>query len=444
MRLDNGSTTPVRIVPHSSGRSEDDDGAIDARALGAVTPEGQQLETTEADEPPHAQADADEIRATPEQIDFHPFAEIFPLIVGPEFDVLVSDITKHGQFEPIVLFEDKILDGRNRYRACVAAGVDPQFEPYQGDDPLGFVLSRNVRRRHLDESQRALVAAKLETMDHGGNRKAGQDANLHVDRSAAAKMLNVSERSVASAAKVLAEGEGELVRAVEQAKIKVSAAARATKLNPESQHQVAEKALAGDAKAARTILAKALREAREADLDEKQTAAPGKKYEVVVIDLESMETEECADDNRHPTCALGVVKQRIASIASADCVLFFWASPPRLAQALDAMKALGFEYLSNCIWVKDGVGTDPWFVNQHEILLIGARGTVPTVEPETRWQSLIDAPCGEHSARPEIFLDLIEEYFPTRSKIHLNRRGRPRAGWDDGADAEAEADDREA
>src|SRR5208337_1691306 len=192
---------------------------------------------------------------TPEPIHFHPLAEIFPLVVGPEFDALVSDIAKHGQFEPIVLFEDKILDGRNRYRACLKADVDPLFDTYRGDDPLGLVLSRNVRRRHLDESQRALVAAKLETMNHGGNRKADQDANLH--RSDAAKMLNVSIRSVASAAKVL-EGEGELIRAVEQAKLKVSAAAKATKLDTELQHQVAERALAGDAKGARTIIAQAL------------------------------------------------------------------------------------------------------------------------------------------------------------------------------------------
>ncbi len=217
----------------------------------------EKLSSGPAEETPHAQADVDE-RATPEQTPVHPLAEIFPLLEGPEFDALVSDIAKQGQLEPIVLFEDKILDGRNRYRACVAAGVVPRFEPYGGDDPLGLVVSRNVRRRHLDESQRALVAAKLETMRHGGNRK-GQDANLRVDRSDAAKMLSVSERSVASAAKVLAEGEGELVRAVEQAKIKVSAAAKATKLDTESQHQVAEKALAGDAKAARTIIAQARR-----------------------------------------------------------------------------------------------------------------------------------------------------------------------------------------
>ena len=264
MKLDNGSTTQVRIVPHSYGRSEDDNDATDARAPGAVqTPEEQQTEEKsslgQADEPPHAQADADELRATPEQIDFHPLAEIFPVLEGPEFDALVSDIANSGQLEAIILFESKILDGRNRYRACLAAHVAPRFETYLGDNSLGLVVSRNVRRRHLDESQRALIAAKLATTGHGGNRKAGQDAKLRVDRSAAAKMLNVSERLVASAAKVLGKGSCELVRAVERAKIKVSTAAKATDLSAKLQRQVAEKALAGDFKAARAIVAQDLR-----------------------------------------------------------------------------------------------------------------------------------------------------------------------------------------
>jgi ParB-like chromosome segregation protein Spo0J len=55
-------------------------------------------------------------------IPFHPLSMIFPLIEGERFDALVADIKKNGQREPIVLYQGKILDGRNRYRACLAAG----------------------------------------------------------------------------------------------------------------------------------------------------------------------------------------------------------------------------------------------------------------------------------------------------------------------------------
>ena len=129
---------------------------------------------------------------------FHPLADVFPLIEGAEFDDLVADIKAHGLREPIVVFEDKILDGRNRYRACMAAGVEPAFTAYTGDDPISYMISLNLRRRHLDESQRALVAARLEQLKHGGDRKSeDQDANWHLDREDAASLLNVGVRSVA-------------------------------------------------------------------------------------------------------------------------------------------------------------------------------------------------------------------------------------------------------
>jgi len=85
-------------------------------------------------------------------LEFHPLANIFPLVEGTEFDELMADIREHGLHAPIVVYEDKILDGRNRYRACLAAGIEPTFTAYTGDDPISYVISLNLRRRHLDEA----------------------------------------------------------------------------------------------------------------------------------------------------------------------------------------------------------------------------------------------------------------------------------------------------
>ena len=104
----------------------------------------------------------------------HPFADVLPLLEGEAFDSLVADIRANGLLEPITIHEGLILDGRNRYRACEAAGIEPKFLEFDGDDPLGFVLSLNVHRRHLSESQRGMVVAKLATMRQGGDRKSAR------------------------------------------------------------------------------------------------------------------------------------------------------------------------------------------------------------------------------------------------------------------------------
>jgi hypothetical protein len=81
----------------------------------------------------------------------HPYADVLPLLEGEAFDALVADIKANGLLEPITIHEGLILDGRNRYRACAAAGIEPRFPEFEGDDPLGFVLSLSVHRRHVSD-----------------------------------------------------------------------------------------------------------------------------------------------------------------------------------------------------------------------------------------------------------------------------------------------------
>jgi hypothetical protein len=167
-------------------------------------------------------------------IEFHPLAEIFPLIEGQEFADVVADIRAQGLREPIVLFEGKILDGRNRYRACIEAGIEYRTETYTGNDPVGYVVSLNLRRRHLNESQRAMVAAKLATL-HDGQR-ADLVEGLPIGR--ASELLNVGDRSVARARTVQNQGAPELIHAVEAGKISVSVAADIATESPQQQREI--------------------------------------------------------------------------------------------------------------------------------------------------------------------------------------------------------------
>jgi ParB-like chromosome segregation protein Spo0J len=156
------------------------------------------------------------------ELALHDLCKIMPPHTKEEFEELKEDIRKNKLQAPIMTLDGKILDGRGRYNACVELakeGVETGFrtELYTGPDPRRYVVSANVKRRHLNESQRALIAAQLATYAHGGDRsKASIDA---LTQQEAAKLLNVSEPSVERATNVLKNGVPALVEAVKAGKL---------------------------------------------------------------------------------------------------------------------------------------------------------------------------------------------------------------------------------
>lgn len=148
----------------------------------------------------------------------HPYAELFPALSDDEIGDMVADIKKHGLRHPIVVHEKMILDGRNRFRACQMAHVNPTFTPYKGDDALAFVLSENLHRRHLTPSQRAVVAANLANLSDGQKKSATSNDVPPVSQADAAKAMHVSVPSVQRAKKLLEEAPAKDVEAVKAGK----------------------------------------------------------------------------------------------------------------------------------------------------------------------------------------------------------------------------------
>ena len=208
--------------------------------------------------------------------------------------------------------------------------------------------------------------------------------------------------------------------------------------NLERSRRRRQKAIRQEKLANPKLVAKqARRTERELALAGKILALPDKKYGVIYADPEwrfeawSRETGlDRAVDNHYSTSPLEVIKSRnVASIAAKDCVLFLWSTAPMQPQAYEVMAAWGFKYKSQIVWDKGEPGTGYWFINYHETLLVGTKGNIPAPAPGTQWRSVIKAPVGEPSEKPEIFYQLIEEYFPNLPKIELNARKR-RPTWD--------------
>jgi hypothetical protein len=210
----------------------------------------------------------------------HPLAELFPNMEGAEFASLVEDIRAHGQVQPLVMYQGKILDGRNRARACEKIGIKPKTVDYRGTDPLGYVLSLNLARRHLNESQRAMVAARVsEWSSAGGDRRsADQAANLPngPTQAEAAQKLNVSERSVRNARKVVEHGTSALKKSVERGEMPVSTAAKLAEAPAKTQ----KAAVDGGAAVAREIVEK-IAEKKAAIANENKGGSPEEPTPVV-------------------------------------------------------------------------------------------------------------------------------------------------------------------
>ncbi|MCC6492063.1 MAG: hypothetical protein IT424_03475 [Pirellulales bacterium] len=196
-----------------------------------------------------------------EEYEIHPAANIFPMMPAAELQELADDIRVNGQREPIVYFQGKLLDGRNRVEACAIAGVEPDAceideEDIAGNkfDAVAYVLSTNLHRRHLDESQRAMIGLEVEkyhaTLAKERQREAGGDRRAKAlvallppapekgrSRDKAAAAVGVSPRLVSFAKRVAQDGAPELAAAVSSGKVSVSVAAKLAKAVPDKERQ---------------------------------------------------------------------------------------------------------------------------------------------------------------------------------------------------------------
>lgn len=359
-------------------------------------------------------------------MDLHPFCKIFPPMAEEAFKELVADIKLRGQLAPIIAYEGQILDGRHRWQACQELGLEPYIEAYEGDDPLGYVISLNLKRRHLDESQRAMIAGRLAEAD------ARYKENLHgMSRPEAAAAMNVAVRSVASAKKVLAEGVDELIEAVDHGKVAVSVAAKIADMPDEDQRQVI------NSSRPEVEIKKVVREKREKDLADKTIAEAIKGnqqvYNLILADPPwrfqpySENGMDRSADNHYPT----MLWEDIAALkvpAAKNCLLFMWATSPMLPEAIAVMRQWGFEYKSHIVWVKQKPGTGYWTRSWHELLLIGTKGDVAAPAPGTQPPSVVQAPAGRHSEKPPIFAETIEKLYPNAIKLEMFCRSA-RDGW---------------
>jgi N6-adenosine-specific RNA methylase IME4 len=359
------------------------------------------------------------------------------------YQELLADIREHGQREAITICDGKILDGRNRYKACLEIGTIPITKVFDGD-PWAYVWSLNGQRRDLVAEQRFII------WDYcNGQSEAWQAEQARIQeeanrkRSEAAKAQHEVSKPYAGE-KMVVEHSVPPPSAKEHKKRKSKAAA--SKTNPgavaRGEKLIKERPdLAEDVRLGKMKPAAAHRLMKKDEVKEKTKALPSSKHRVVYADppwkysdAQAVKgdygTGTGAAAGHYPPMSLTELKTLdVKSLAADDSVLFLWATCPMLVEALELCKAWGFKYKSHFIWDKVKHNMGHYNSVRHELLLICTRGS-GTPEVTKLFDSVQVIERQEHSRKPEEFRTIIDTLYPSGARVELLCRGKQPKGWE--------------
>jgi len=356
---------------------------------------------------------------------------------------LVDDIKANGLLESIMLYEDVVLDGRNRLEACMLAEVEPMFVDFVGD-PYALVRSKNAMRRDLSPDQRR--ASLIDTHDvekehRGGDRrseafKPETVADLKTKRSvvadAVAAETGESPRTVHKQV-VVKKNAPELHDAVKEGKLTTNQAAQLAKATKKERKKALKDIDNG--KKPNQVVAAHKRKEKQQHVAKTARGFDGMdRYALILADppweYENATTPDRRIDQNHYACMTqdDICEMDVQSISAPNAVLYLWATPPLIRQALEVMGAWGFTYRTHMIWDKEILGMGHWCRQRHELLFVGVKGDVPTPAPDVRPSSVYRERRSKHSAKPRYYHELLETLYPDWPRVELFAR-ESAPGW---------------
>jgi N6-adenosine-specific RNA methylase IME4 len=390
---------------------------------------------------------------------FHPVANLFPLMVGEEYAQLKVDIATNGQREPIWLHpaDGSIIDGRNRYRVCTELDIPPRYCIWDGQGSLVcFVLSLNLHRRHLTSSQRAAIAVDIlpmleeeakERQQLHGNTAPGRQSTLPQKfaevnggeaREQAAALLGTNRQYV-SDIKVIKSAAPELVEDLRNGELTVPEAKMLSKLKLEQRSTARGWLVAGQAKDV-TDAIRQIHQQERRQAAQQLVMAPQKIYNVIYADppweYRNTGVHGAASHHYHTMSLadLRMLPNTLGLNIADNAVLFLWITNPLIAEAFDVVESWGFTYKTNMVWTKTDLvkpGAGFYIRGRHELLFICTRGSFTPLNPNVSPPigSVVVEPVREHSRKPDRFYEIIESLYPGCRYLELFAR-RSRPGWD--------------
>jgi N6-adenosine-specific RNA methylase IME4 len=361
-----------------------------------------------------------------QEMTFHPVADLFPLLQESEMFALVEDIRDNGLREEIWTYQGRILDGRNRYLACLRAGVTPIYREWDGEGSLvAFVWSLNGARRHLNSGQKAAIAVEMLPLlkAEAAARRAAVIAKQERDEAGRVKPLSQKidsadaneNRAAAKAAKVTGTNR-QYVDDADKLKAEAPAVFEQVKTGKksliEAKHELKEQAR--EAKAKREANRRKVAQAPTLD----DLAASGSKFATIVIDP----SWDCGDEGDVNQMGRGrpdyatmpmrkLLDLPVVEVADEDCHLYLCITNWSLPKGFVLIEEWGFHYVTTLTWVKPTYGRGNYFRGQTEHVLFGVRGSQPLKRRDVG--TVFHTPHGRlHGQKPDEFYELVESCSP--------------------------------
>ena len=377
-----------------------------------------------------------------------PCCEAFPPMRHDEFLGLKASIQRNGQQEPIIVWNDRIVDGRHRLKACQELGLEPMIKRLSCDyaQAVSATFAANINRRQLRHGQLALLAAQLATRKPG-QTKAAKHVGAVLSQPEAAALFGASRDAVQKACLLIRGNNTALLDSVHNGTMKLNVAyeiykngktglrAKTTEKEREALQVVAglKERLGEESRNLRLI--------KQAATSAKNLALPtGARHSIVLADppwdygmAADRSHSRVLPHNHYPTMTVAAIcDMEVEEIAADDAMLFMWCPASLLPDGLKVMAAWGFDYSSNWVWHKSGgrlnCGGGTAAIH-HELLLVGKRGAGLTiVGKKARESSVFSASVKGHSAKPAVVHERLEKLYPKVSRIELFSRAQ-RTGW---------------
>ena len=389
------------------------------------------------------------------------FKDLIPALTEEEYKQLEANILSEGVRDSLLVWNGILIDGHNRYEIATKYGLSYDVQEMEFADRAEaerWIILNQFGRRNLSKYDRSELALKLKPIIEAKAKKnlvthtkegyQGLQISAKADneekqgcqksdkadvvvapkkpidtKKEIAKAAGVSHDTIAKVEKIQAKATPEIKKAVKSGEMSINQAYQATRR--EEKKAEVKKRIDDYAKVQTGVV---------------DIVAPKKKYNIIYADPpwkhDAWAAGNKAPNLHYPTMTTEEISALpISELADNDCALFLWATYPHLPEALQVIKAWGFDYSTAAfVWVKKNktadtpfFGCGAWTRANSEICLLATRGHVQRLDASI--SQIIEAPIEEHSKKPDIVRELIERLVGKLPRIELFCR-HPAVGWD--------------